>query len=128
MAAAQIVFGKGAGAVSMGVAGVRNLLIFFDKFGSFFAIMLTLVTLVLGLYLNSGGVVGLIPTGVGVLYTVALYAIKDVYRLKIALCILLYAWIVYSGLIFDIFGMISNTLAEVLNIITMKRMRKERNI
>ena len=31
MAAAQIVFGKGAGAVSMAVAGVRNILIFFDE-------------------------------------------------------------------------------------------------
>ena len=123
MAAAQIVFGKGAGAVSMAVAGVRNILIFFDKFGLFFAVLLSLVTLILGLALNSGGVIGLIPTAVGVIYTAALYAIKDVYRLKIALCILLYGWIVYSGLIFDIFGMISNALAQVLNIITLKKMK-----
>ena len=122
MAAAQIVFGKGAGAVSMLVAGVRNVLIFFDKFGGFMAVVLSLITLALGLYLNSGGLIGLIPTLVGVVYTIALYIIKDVRRLKVALCILLYGWIVYSGLIFDIFGMISNTLAQVLNVITLKKM------
>ena len=110
----------------MAVAGVRNLLIFFNSFGIVWAILLSALTLFLGLYLNTGGIVGLIPTFVGVIYTVSLYAVKDVRRVKIALCVLLFGWIVYSGLIFDIFGMISNTLAEILNVITLKKMSRER--
>ena len=126
MAAAQIVFGKGAGAVSMSVAGVRNILIYFDRFGAFMALLLSAITLALGLYLNSGGIIGLIPTAVGVFYTLTLYTAKDVYRLKIILCVLLYGWIVYSALIFDIFGMLSNMLAQILNVITLKKMRASR--
>jgi len=126
MATAQIVFGKGAGAVSMSVAGIRNILIYFDRFGAFMTVLLSAITLALGIYLNSGGIIGLIPTAVGVLYTFGLYAVKDVYRVKIVLCVLLYGWIVYSALIFDVFGMLSNMLAQVLNVITLKKMRKPR--
>lgn len=125
----QIVFNKGGGAVSMAAAGLRNLLIASGHYGLIPMLILAALTLILGIYLNTSGLIGLMPVGIGVFYTVSLYRAKDAIAVKIALSVLLFVWIVYSALIGDIFGTISNTAAQILNIITLfklKRQRKEK--
>jgi len=121
---AQIVFGKGSGAVSMSAAGVRNLIIASGHYNAFIMILVVLFTLIFGLYFNTAGYLGLLPIGAGVFYSAALYFAKDVRTLKMALSVLLFTWIVYSALIFDIFGTISNTAAQILNLITLQKTRK----
>ena len=123
-AAAQVVFGKGSGAVSMSAAGVRNLTIASGHYNAVVMIMVVLFTLFFGFRFNTAGYLGLLPIGIGVFYSIALYVTKNVRTLKIALSLLLAVWIVYSALIFDIFGTVSNTIAEVLNITTLVRLNK----
>ena len=123
---AQIAFGKGSGAVSMSAAATRNLLIATGHYGVIAMIIISLFTLVLGLYFNTAGLIGLMPVSVGIFYTVSLYFVKDVRTLKCSLAVLLFVWIVYSALIFDVFGTISNTLAQILNLITLSRLKKEK--
>ncbi len=121
---AQIVFGKGSGAVSMSMAGVRNLIIASGHYNIFVMLAIASITFFFGLYFNTAGYIGLIPIGVGVFYSAALYFSKNVRTLKLSLAVLLFAWIVYSALIYDIFGFLSNSVAEILNIITLIRMHK----
>ena len=122
---AQIVFGKGSGAVSMSMAGVRNLIIASGHYNIIVMILIVLITFTFGLYFNTAGYIGLIPIFVGVFYTAALYFTKNVRTLKLALAVLLLAWIVYSALIYDIFGFLSNSVAEILNIMTLVKMYKD---
>ena len=124
LTAAQIVFGKGSGAVSMSMAGVRNLIIASGHYNIFVMLLIASVTLIFGLYFNTAGYIGLVPIFVGVFYTAALYFTKNVRTLKLALAVLLLAWIIYSALIYDIFGFLSNSVAGVLNIMTLVRMLK----
>ncbi len=124
LTAAQIAFGKGSGAVSMSAAGIRNLIIASGHYNAVVMAAVVLFILVLGLYFNTAGYLGLLPIGAGVFYSAALYFAKDVRALKIALAVLLFAWIIYSALIFDIFGTISNTVAEILNLTTLVKMKK----
>lgn len=124
LTAAQITFGKGAGAVSMAVAGTRNLIIASGHYGVFATVLVSLFTFVFGIYFNTGGVIGLMPVIASVFYSVALYVTNDVRHLKLALSVLLFVWIVYSALIFDIFGTISNTSAQILNLVTLARFYK----
>ena len=122
---AQIVFGKGAGAVSMSMAGVRNLIIASGHYNFVVMLVIFALTLGLGLHFNTAGYLGLIPVGVGLMYTVALYFARSVRVLKIWLSVLLFCWIIYSAMIFDLFGTISNTAAEVLNIVTLSKMSRQ---
>ena len=120
----QIAFGKGSGAVSMSMAGIRNLIIYFGHYNLFVMIFVAMFTLFFGLYFNTAKYIGLVPIAAGVFYSISLYFAKNVRTLKISLAILLFAWIVYSALIFDIFGMISNSIAAILNLATMIKIRK----
>ena len=122
----QIVFGKGGGAVSMAAAGLRNLLIASGHYGLIPMLILSGLTLVLGIYLNTSGIIGLMPVGIGVFYTVSLYKARDAVAVKLALSVLLFVWIVYSALIGDIFGTFSNITAQVLNLITLFKLRRQR--
>ncbi|MBQ8720468.1 MAG: YgjV family protein [Clostridia bacterium] len=122
----QLVFGRGAGAVSMSVAGVRNLLICFDLYGRAAMLILVSVTAFLGFYFNSAGIVGLLPVAAGIFYSVVSYSAKSIRTLKAGLAVLLLVWTVYSALIFDIFGMISNATALVLNLVTFHRIIKNK--
>ena len=123
---AQIVFDKGGGAVSMAAAGVRNLLIASGHYGFTSMLIIAGLTLFFGIYLNGAGLVGLMPVGAGVFYTISLYKARDAVAVKLALSALLWVWIVYSALIGDIFGTISNAVAQALNLITLTKLRKER--
>ena len=58
---AQIVFGKGSGAVSMSMAGVRNLIIASGHYNIFVMLLIALITFAFGLYFNTAGFIGLIP-------------------------------------------------------------------
>ena len=122
--ASQIAFGKGAGAVAMSFAGVRNLLIMGSRYNFFAMLTLSVLIFIFGVYFNSFGLIGLMPPLASVMYTVALYYVRDVRRLKFFLSILLFTWIVYSALIYDIFGVISNIVAQVLNVTTLSKMKK----
>ena len=122
----QIVFNKGGGAVSMAAAGVRNLLIASGHYGLLSMLILAALTLIFGIYLNGAGLIGLMPVGAGVFYTVSLYRAKDAIAVKLALSALLWVWIVYSALIGDIFGTLSNTVAQALNLTTLYKLRRQR--
>lgn len=125
---AQIVFGKGSGAVSMSAAGIRNLIIASEHYNVFIMILVVIFTVAFGLYFNTAGYLGLLPIVAGAFYSSALYFAKDVRVLKMALSVLLFTWIVYSALIFDIFGMISNTIAQILNVITLQKLKRQRHV
>ncbi len=127
LTAAQIAFGKGSGAVSMSAAGIRNLIIAAGHYNALVMAAVVIFTLAFGLYFNTAGYLGLLPIGAGVFYSAALYFTKDVRALKIALGILIFTWIVYSALIFDIFGTISNTAAEILNVTTLVKMERKKS-
>ena len=124
LAFAQIAFGKGGGAVTMSAAFVRNFLIATGHYTTFMMIIIATFTLGFGITLNSFGVIGLLPVFVGVFYTVAARFSTGVVGLKYALSLLLCVWVIYSVLIFDLFGALSNFLALTLNIITLAKMKK----
>lgn len=123
---AQLAFGKGSGAVSMGAAFVRNVCIATGHYGIIPMILIASFTLIFGLRFNTYGFIGLMPVAVGIFYTVALYFSKGIKGTKIALSVLLLVWVIYSLLILDFFGVVSNALALTLNLLTLKNMTKEK--
>lgn len=123
---AQMAFGKGGGAVSMGAAFVRNICIATGHYGIIPMILIASLTLLLGLRFNTAGIIGLLPVAVGIFYTVSLYFAKGIKGTKIALSVLLSVWVIYSLLILDFFGIISNLLALILNLITLKNIINEK--
>jgi len=122
LAVSQLAFGKGGGAVSMSVAAVRNLLICFGAYSRWAMIILASVTLLLGSGLNSSGIVGFMPVLAGTFYSVVSYRAKSILTLKLGLSLLLLVWTVYSAIILDVFGAITNGTGLLLNIVTLGRM------
>ncbi len=128
LAVAQLVFGSGAGVVSMAVAAIRNLLICFGIYGFLPMIVLVSFTVVFGTALNTSGLIGFLPVAAGVFYSIVSYSAKSIRMLKSGLAVLLFIWVIYSALILDVFGMLSNTSALVLDLVAIyKQVRKDKN-
>ena len=123
---AQIAFGKGSGAITMGAAFLRNLLIAIGHYSTISMIIIAAFTLIFGIAFNGFGLIGLLPVGVGIFYTVATRFARGVFRMKCALMVLLSVWVIYSVLIFDLFGAISNLIALTLNLLTLRKMKKQK--
>lgn len=117
----QLVFGRPSGAVAMGVACVRNGLKYLGIYNAPFTSVLLILTLALGVYFNTGGVLGLVPVLAGSFFTVAVYRARSLRTLKISMIVLLSSWVIYSALIYDFVGLVSNGVALVLNLLTIRR-------
>ena len=123
---AQIAFGKPSGAISMSAAFARNLLIALGRYSTPSMVAIASFTLIFGISLNVAGIIGLLPVGAGSFYTIATRFAKGVVGMKLALMVLLSVWIIYSVLIFDVFGALSNLLALTLNVITLTKIIRKK--
>ena len=120
----QLVFLQIAGAVSMCFSALRNHLAAKEKYTPLALVLIFTLTAMLGILLNRGGVVGLIPVGASLLLTACAYVLKSALAVRLAVMISLALWVVYSVLIRDYVSAASNLLALALNLYTLVRTRK----
>ena len=112
----QLIFIKVAGAISMGVGAVRNYLASKNKLT--FPLMLVFFIAIgaLGIALNTGGAIGLIPVFASLIFTLTSFYLKGVVATRIAVIFNLTLWVVYSVLIFDLVSAACNFIALTINV------------
>lgn len=133
LAVAQLVFSMPAGAVALLVAAGRNLLVAFDRFGRWEAVLFSLLTLVCGTLADLPAVVGVLtdprlflnflPVLAGVQLTIASHAAKSLRGVKYSILLNVFLWIVYSFYILDLVTALSNVAIFAIDLAALADMR-----
>lgn len=116
-----------SGAVINVINLVRNYLGYKDKLNVVLKIILTILSIVLVLYFNNEGLIGLLPLVCIIVY-LWLITIKDIIKFKIMIISLMILWTIYDFVVrnyvagvFDILTI----LANIISIISIKKKRKK---
>lgn len=127
---ACIVLNAYAALVSIFIALVRNILAYKDKLTKRITFVLCLLILVVGVWVNNRGIIGIFPIAAIVSYTILIYTTKNEQQMRYALILNMVLWFVHNLFIMAYPSAISNVLIclwTALNIIkNRKDFKKER--
>lgn len=84
-------------------------------------ILFFVLTLFLGIALNTGGIVGIIPVGAGAIFTVSSFYAEKFAEIKLSLLVNIGLWIVYSAFILDFSTLFMNSVSFALNLASLIR-------
>ena len=127
---ACIVLNAYAALVSIFIALVRNILAYKDRLTKRITFVLCLLILVVGVWVNNRGIIGIFPIAAIVSYTILIYTTKNEQQMRYALILNMVLWFVHNLFIMAYPSAISNVLIclwTALNIIkNRKDFKKER--
>ena len=127
---ACIVLNAYAALVSIFIALVRNILAYKDKLTKRITFVLCLLILVVGVWVNNRGIIGIFPIAAIVSYTILIYTTKNEQQMRYALILNMVLWFVHNLFIRAYPSAISNVaicLWTAVNIIkNRKDFKKER--
>ena len=118
---AQLVFGQVGAVLSLSVSVIRNLLLVLGRYKRWHMILFTVITLLLGIALNTGGIIGIIPVGAGAIFTVSSFYAEKFAEIKLSLLVNIGLWIVYSAFILDFSTLFMNSVSFALNLASLIR-------
>ena len=115
----QLCFGQLAAALVMLFGVIRNLLLTVGKYNRIWMIVFFVLTAVIGIKINTGGYIGLIPVFATLAYTISTKYAKSYINVKLSLLANLILWSTYSFLIMDYVSATVNSLAAVLTLLSL---------
>lgn len=127
-AVAAYFFGVYPCILMMLINAFRNYLIASEKYKAVHCILFSIVALVLGLWINTSGMIGLLTIIATVQYSICGYYLKKDILVKINIIINLAIWLCYDILVKDFFSGAMDLIATVLAIITIFRIIKDQNV
>ncbi|MBQ0001773.1 MAG: YgjV family protein [Clostridiales bacterium] len=104
----------------------RNYLIAVDKYKASYCFVFSILALVLGLWTNTSGVVGLLTIFATIQYSICSYYLKSDITVKINVAVNLLIWFCYDVLVRDIFSGTMDSISALLAIITIWRIIRDR--
>ncbi len=107
------------GAIINAISLIRNILCYKDKLGLKEKIFITIISIILTLYFNNIGIIGLLPLISMVVY-IWFMTVKDVIKFKILIIFTALLWAIhdfsiksYTSFVFDVLGIITNTISII---------------
>lgn len=111
--------------IMMLINGLRNYLIAKEKYKAVYCIIFSALALVLGLWTNTSGIIGLLTVFATIQYSVCSYYLKNDIWVKINVAVNLMIWLCYDILVRDIFSGCMDSIGTVLAVITVFRILKD---
>jgi len=115
----SIFFASWSGLTTLLISLLRNILVLKNRFQKWHVYLFSLMVVVIGLFVNNRGFLGLLPIAATVELTFANYYAKDVPLIKSSVLLNTVLWSIYSFLIWDFAGGISEALISVLGGISL---------
>lgn len=112
--------------IMMLINAFRNYLIAAEKYKAFHCILFSILALVLGLWTNTSGIIGLLTVIATIQYSICSYFLKKDIPVKVNVALNLSIWLCYDILVRDIFSGIMDSTATVLAVITIFRILRDR--
>lgn len=116
-----------SGAITNVFTSIRNMLQVKNKFDKKMMILFCLFVIIIGIYVNNKGIIGLLPIIASIEYTILMYKFKTAQKMRIALIINLILWSIYDFTIksYPMFTMdLIIICISFINIIRFKEIRE----
>ncbi len=125
-AVAAYFFGVYPCIIVMLINALRNYLISENKYQPLHCIIFSILALVLGLWANTSGVIGLLTIIATIQYSICGYYFKKEIPVKINVIINLSIWLCYDFLVKDYFSGAMDSFATVLALVTVFRILSDK--
>ena len=119
LAISSVFFFSWTGVVTMLVAALRNLFVYYDRLTKNWMIFFLVITVILGVYVNNLGLVGLLPVFAVIEITLCNFFLKDIKYLKIGFIVNSAIYILYFLAIFDISSVVMESITELIGLISL---------
>ena len=120
----SIFFMSWTGVTTMAIAATRNAMVYKDKLTLNWTIFFTVISIVLGLLVNTMGIVGLLPIIAIVQITLCNYYLKTIKPIKISFIVNSAIYIVYFLAILDFSSAMIETITALIGVVSLIRLIK----
>ena len=101
LAISSVFFFSWVGITTMLIAAIRNLMVYYDRLTRNWTIVFLVVTVVLGVYVNTLGFVGLLPVIAVIEITLCNFLLKSIKPIKLSFIVNSLIYIIYFFAIYD---------------------------
>ena len=101
LAISSVFFFSWVGITTMLIAAIRNLMVYYDRLTRKWTIVFLVVTVVLGVYVNTLGFVGLLPVIAVIEITLCNFLLKSIKPIKLSFIVNSLIYIIYFFAIYD---------------------------
>lgn len=110
------------GVVTMAIAATRNLMVYYDKLTFKWTIFFIIISLVLGLLVNTMGIVGLLPIIAIIQITLCNYYLKYIKTIKTSFIINSGIYIVYFLAIYDFSSAAIESITALIGLVSLYKL------
>lgn len=122
LAISSVFFFSWTGVVTMLIAASRNIFVYYDKLTKYWTVFFLLITVVLGIYVNNLGLVGLLPVLAIIEITLCNYYLKEIKSIKIGFIVNSTIYILYFLAIFDISSVAMESITALIGLVSLIRL------
>ncbi len=124
LAISSVFFFSWTGVTTLSIASARNAMVYKDRLTFNWTIFFLIISVVLGVVVNTMGFIGLLPVIAIVQITVCNYALKSIKSIKISFIVNSLIYIVYFLAILDFTSAIAETITVAIGSLSLLRLIK----
>ncbi len=126
LAISSVFFFSWVGITTMLIAAIRNLMVYYDRLTRNWTIVFLVVTVVLGVYVNTLGFVGLLPVIAVIEITLCNFLLKSIKPIKLSFIVNSLIYIIYFFAIYDFTSVAIESFTALVGIYSLVQLiRKE---
>lgn len=118
----SVFFFSWTGVTTMAIAASRNAMVYYEKLTFYWTVFFIIVSVVLGLLVNTMGIIGILPIAAIVQITLCNYYLKSIKTIKTGFIVNSLIYIVYFLAIWDISSATIETITALIGIISLARL------
>ena len=123
----SVFFFSWTGVTTMAIAASRNAMVYYDRLTSYWTVFFIVISVVLGLMVNTLGLVGLLPIIAIVQITLCNYYLKSIKTIKTSFIVNSAIYIVYFLAILDFSSAAIESITALIGLISLTRLIRSEN-
>ena len=123
----SVFFFSWTGVTTMAIAASRNAMVYYDRLTSYWTVFFIVISVVLGLLVNTMGLIGLLPIVAIVQITLCNYYLKSIKTIKTSFIVNSVIYIVYFLAIYDFSSASIESVTALIGLISLTRLIKSEN-
>ena len=123
----SVFFMSWTGVTTMAIAAIRNAMVYKDKLTRNWTIFFVILSVVLGFFVNTMGIIGFLPIIAIVQITVCNYYLKTIRSIKTSFIVNLLFYIIYFLSIYDFTSAIIQIITAAIGVVSLINLIKKEN-
>ena len=123
----SVFFMSWTGVTTMAIAATRNMMVYKDRLTLNWTIFFIVLSVVLGLMVNTMGIIGLLPIMAIVQITICNYCLKDIKWIKMSFIVNEMFYIIYFIAIWDISSSVIESITALIGLVSFVKLIRDEN-